>query len=104
MGIFCKSWKLLSNDLDEIGCYIDNSYNKTFPIKSMLPNELGLFDDMSGNVWEWCQDWYGEYDRNIPTDPQSTNSGTLRVFRGDCWSREKENCRVAYRYVLETQN
>ena len=96
-GIYSKGFIYSgSNNLDEVGCYIDNSYDKTLPVKSKLSNELGLFD-MSGNVWEWCQDWYGKYDHNFPVDPIGPNSGLFRVFRGGSWSRPNGDCRNAYR-------
>jgi len=54
---------------------------------------------MHGNVWEWCQDWYGEYPRGAVTDPIGPDSGSLRVRRGGCWFNcEPVNCRSALRY------
>jgi formylglycine-generating enzyme required for sulfatase activity len=76
-----------SNNLDAVGWYEYNSGSKTHPVAQKQPNELGLYD-MSGNVWEWCSDWYdkGYYSRSPQTDPQGSNSGKYRVLRGGSWS------------------
>jgi sulfatase modifying factor 1 len=88
-----------SNDLNSAGWYDNNSGRKTHPVAQKQPNELGLFD-MSGNVWEWCTDWYDEgyYSGSPQTDPQGSNSGTSRVLRGGSWYYYDFSCRVALRF------
>jgi sulfatase modifying factor 1 len=86
------------NDLDAVGWYYKNSGRKTHPVAQKQPNELGLYD-MSGNVWEWCSDWYDKvyYSDSPQTDPQGSNSGSRRVLRGGSWDGIVSLCRVAGR-------
>jgi len=88
-----------SNDLDAVAWYNNNSGSKTHPVAQKQPNELGLYD-MSGNVWEWCSDWYDEgyYSGSPQTDPQGSNSGKRRVLRGGSWLNLDNGCRVASRF------
>jgi len=85
-----------SNRIKEIAWFYDNSGEKTHPVKTKKPNELGLFD-MSGNVWEWCQDWYGDYSNLEQTNPNGALSGSDRVNRGGCWVCTARGCRVSNR-------
>ncbi|MBR1786991.1 MAG: SUMF1/EgtB/PvdO family nonheme iron enzyme [Paludibacteraceae bacterium] len=61
-----------------------NSGERTHAVATKQPNELGIYD-MSGNVWEWCQDWYGLYSSSAQTNPQGASSGWYRVYRGGSW-------------------
>ncbi len=66
------------------------------PVKSYPPNAWGLYD-MHGNVWEWCQDWYGKYPPTSVVDPNGIETGTERVRRGGSWFKNGRVCRSANR-------
>ena len=85
-----------SKYIDDVAWYDGDSGDKTHPVATESPNELGIYD-MSGNVWEWCADRYGVYSSGAQTNPKGPYDGSYRVYRGGSWSFNPRICRSSFR-------
>ena len=85
-----------SNNINDVGWSEDNSGDRTHVVATKQANELGIYD-MSGNVWEWCQDWYAPYPEQAQVNPQGPETGTERIVRGGCMWGHTRFCTVFYR-------
>jgi len=109
-GIERKGYVYAGGDkIDEVAWYDSNSHSETKAVGLKLPNELGLYD-MSGNVREWCHDWYDkEYyssceKEGIIKNPKGPESGAFRVLRGGSWNLTSVLCRSTYRFNYRPDN
>ncbi len=85
-----------SNSIKDVAWYTGNSGKKPHPVKEKRANELGLYD-MSGNVWEWCSDWYGEYNHSLQHNAEDIKNVSVRALRGGAWNIYAGDCRVSRR-------
>ena len=90
-----------SNDLSEVAWYVGNANNQTHAFASKKPNELGIFD-MTGNVWEWCQDWHAPYSSEAQVNPAGAATGEKHVLRGGCYHYDAANCTNTNRHSYYT--
>ena len=86
-----------SDDIKQVAWYHENSDDETHAVAQKKANELGLYD-MSGNIREWCQDWYGDYTIDAQSNPTGPSSGSFRVCRGGSWYGDTSFCRVSKRH------
>lgn len=86
-----------SNTVGNVAWYSDNSGSTIHDVGTKSANELGIYD-MSGNVWEWCSDWHGNYSSSSQTNPIGPSSGSHRVLRGGSWNFSAWSCRSSNRY------
>ena len=96
----CQSIKFSGTNIDsELGDYawtFENSEAKPHPVGTKMPNSLGLYD-MTGNVWEWCNDYLGAYPSTLQINPTGPSTSTRRVIRGCGWMSRIKGCNLTLR-------
>ena len=103
-GKLSKGYKYSGgNDADIVAWYSGDSNKKTHPVGTKEPNELGIYD-MSGNVIEYCQDWYDTYPGDALNNPVGPESGTWRIIRGGAFGTEENYCRIPFRTAVSPNN
>ena len=86
-----------SNYIDNVAWYDGKPGEEAHPVATKSPNELGIYD-MSGNLSEWCSDWYGDYSSGAQTNPKGPYDGSDRVIRGGSWYSSARSCRSSDRW------
>ena len=103
-GKFNQGYKYPGSDnIDQVAWYGVNSNNKLHVVGTKMPNELGIYD-MSGNVWEWVSDWYGNYSAEEQINPQGPSSGTNRVLRSGSYVTQAARCAIKYRQARQADH
>lgn len=92
-----------SNSIHRVAWYFNNCKDQTWSVGKKKANELGIYD-MTGNVLEWCSDWYANYQDSIQYNPQGPSRGKFRVCRGGSAYDEKSNCLITTRYSASPVN
>jgi formylglycine-generating enzyme required for sulfatase activity len=98
LGELSQSFYAGGENAADLAWYVANSGRRSQPVRGKLPNQLGFYD-MSGNVWEWCWDWFDVYPDGFTANPQGPDSGRLKykVFRGGSWINRLGEIRITYR-------